>query len=115
MPDFSHLQNEDSNNIYLRGLWNRLNELNIKRLKKSSTYFKCCFKKYLFIYLVGFPRWLREKESPCDAGDLGLVPGSGRSPGGGWQPTPVFLPGKSHGQRSLAACSPWGRKELDPT
>ena len=25
-----------------------------------------------------------------------------------WQPTPVFLPGKVHGQRSLAGCSPWG-------
>ena len=25
-----------------------------------------------------------------------------------WQPTPVFLPGKSHGQRSLVGCSPWG-------
>ena len=32
-----------------------------------------------------------------------------------WQPTPVFLPGKSHGQRSLADYSPWGRKELDTT
>ena len=30
-----------------------------------------------------------------------------------WQPTPVFLPGKSHGQRSLAIYSPWGCKELD--
>ena len=29
------------------------------------------------------------------------------------QPTPVFLPGKSHGQRSLAGCSPWGCKESD--
>ena len=28
-----------------------------------------------------------------------------------WQPTPVFLPGKSHGQRSLVGYSPWGRKE----
>ena len=28
-----------------------------------------------------------------------------------WQPTPVFLPGKSHGQQSLAGYSPWGRKE----
>ena len=27
-----------------------------------------------------------------------------------WQPTPVFLPGKSHGQKSLAGYSPWGRK-----
>ena len=32
-----------------------------------------------------------------------------------WQPTPVFLPGKSHGQRSLAGCSPWGHKESDRT
>ena len=32
-----------------------------------------------------------------------------------WQPTPVFLPGKSHGQRSLAGYSPWGHKELDTT
>ena len=30
-----------------------------------------------------------------------------------WHPTPVFLPGKSHGQRSLADCSPWGHKESD--
>ena len=32
-----------------------------------------------------------------------------------WQPTPVFLPGKSHEQRSLAGYSPWGHKELDTT
>ena len=32
-----------------------------------------------------------------------------------WQPTPVFLLGESHGQRSLAGYSPWGRKELDRT
>ena len=32
-----------------------------------------------------------------------------------WQPTPVLLPGKSHGQRSLAGYSPWGLKELDTT
>ena len=30
-----------------------------------------------------------------------------------WQPTPVFLPGEFHGQRSLAGYSPWSRKELD--
>ena len=29
-----------------------------------------------------------------------------------WQPTPIFLPGKSHGQRSLAGCSPWGCKRV---
>ena len=32
-----------------------------------------------------------------------------------WQPTPVFLPGKSHGQKSLVGYSPWGRKESDTT
>ena len=32
-----------------------------------------------------------------------------------WQPTPAFLPGEAHGQRSLAGYSPWGRKELDKT
>ena len=32
-----------------------------------------------------------------------------------WQPTPVFLPGESHGQRSLAGYSLWGHKELDMT
>ena len=32
-----------------------------------------------------------------------------------WQPTLVFLPGKSHGQRSLGDCSPWGGKEWDMT
>ena len=32
-----------------------------------------------------------------------------------WHPTPVLLPGKSHGRRSLVGCSPWGHKELDTT
>ena len=55
------------------------------------------------------------KESTCNRGDPGeavLIPGSRRYPGGGkWQPTPVFLPGKSHGQRSLADYSWKGCKE----
>ena len=59
-------------------------------------------------------------DMPANAGDvrdMGLIPGSGRFPGGGraWQPTPVFLPGKSHGQRSLAGYSPQGRTESDTT
>ena len=32
-----------------------------------------------------------------------------------WQPTPVFLPGEFHGQRSLMGYSPWGHKESDTT
>ena len=47
------------------------------------------------------------KESACNEGDLGSIPGLGRFPWKrAWQLTPVFLPGESHGQRSLAGCSP---------
>ena len=60
------------------------------------------------------------KNPPCSAGaqgaagDSGSVPGWGRSPGAGvWQPTPVFLPGESQGQRSLVGYSPWGHTESD--
>ena len=58
------------------------------------------------------------KNPPANAGDIrdsGSIPGSGRRPGegNGKHPTPVFLPGESHGQRSLAGYSPQGCKELD--
>ena len=96
------------------------------------------------------------KNPPANAGTVGSIPGSGRSPGGGnashfgilggfpygsdgkasaykcgrpgfdlwvgkfpwrrkWKPTPVILPGKSHGRRSPVGYSPWGRKEPDMT
>ena len=54
--------------------------------------------------------------SACNAGDLGSIPGSRRSPWRRkWQPTPVFMPEESHGQRSLIGYSPWGHKESDMT
>ena len=59
------------------------------------------------------------KNLPANAGDTrdsGWIPRSGRSPWSRkWQSTPIFLPGKSHGQRSLVGYSLWGRKELDTT
>ena len=54
--------------------------------------------------LLGLPRWHSSKEpiNTGDVRDMGLIPASGRSPGeGNGLPTPVFLPGESHGQRSL--------------
>ena len=55
------------------------------------------------------------KESICNSGDLSLIQ-VGKIPWRRkWQPTPVFLPGESHGQRSLVCYSPWGRKESDMT
>ena len=51
-----------------------------------------------------------------DAGDTGLIPELRRSPSGGEMATHSnILPGKSHGQRSLAGYSLWGQKELDMT
>ena len=68
---------------------------------------------------LGLPWGLSGAEYACNAGDVantGLIPGSGSSP---WrrkqQPTPVLLPGKSHGQRSLAGYQPRVLKELDTT
>ena len=60
-----------------------------------------------------FPRWLSGKESACQCRRcrrhrFGLWSWK-------WHPTPVFLPGESHGQRSLAVYSPWGLKESDTT
>ena len=61
-----------------------------------------------------FPGGSDGKGSVYNAGDPGLIPGLGRSPRK-WQSTPVLLPGKSHGQRSLVGSSPWGCKESDMT
>ena len=50
------------------------------------------------------------------AEDTSLDPWVGKIPWKGkWQPTPVFLPGESHGQRGLVGCSPWGCRERDTT
>ena len=68
---------------------------------------------------MGFPGGSVGKESTCIGemqADVGSIPGSGRSPGGGHgNPSPVFLPEESHGQRSLMAYSPSGCKESDAT
>ena len=62
-------------------------------------------------WLLGFPCSSFGKESACSAGDLGLIPGSGKIPWRRkWHTTPVFLPRKSHGQRILMGYSPWDRK-----
>ena len=69
---------------------------------------------HIFIY-IALPWWLSGKKSACNAWDIRSLPGSGRSWRRKWQPIPEFLPGKSHGQRSLAGYSPRGWKELDTT
>ena len=62
------------------------------------------------------PRWLRGKDSACQCRILRFDPWVGKTP---WRtgrlPTPVFLPGEFHGQRSLVGYCPWGCKESDVT
>ena len=56
------------------------------------------------------------KASVYNVGDLGLIPGLGRSPGeGNGNPLQDYLPGKFHRQKSLVGYSPWGCKESDTT
>ena len=64
----------------------------------------------------GFPGGSDGKESTRTVGNLGSIPGSGRSPGGGHgNPLQCSCLENPHGQRSLAGYSPWGRKESDMT
>ena len=70
---------------------------------------------YAYTY-TGLPRWQSSKESACHHrckrlrfdSWVGNIHWSRK-----WQPTPGFLPGKFHGQRSMGDYSPWGHKELD--
>ena len=68
---------------------------------------------------MGFPGGASGKEPACQRRRhkrQGFHPWVGKIPQGkSWQPTPSFLPGKSHGQRSLAGYSPYGDIELNTT
>ena len=63
---------------------------------------------------MGFPGGTDSKGSSRNAGDLGLIPELGRSPGGGHgNPFQIFCLENPHGQRSLVGYSSWGCKESD--
>ena len=71
---------------------------------------------HLFIWAGISPGGSDSKESTCNAGDRGLIPGLGRPPGGGYgNPLQYSCLENPHGQGSLAGYSPWGHKELDMT
>ena len=72
---------------------------------KSNFPFLIAFLAILHDY--GLPMWLSGKEPTCQCGRCGFDPWDGKTPWRRkWQHTPVFLPGKSHGQRSLVGYSP---------
>ena len=94
----------------LQVVWNYAWFLLLIKHLYSFSYYSSSFE------LWSFPGGLEVKASAWNAGNPGLIPGWGRSPGEGeWQPTPVFLPGESHEGRSLVDYSPWCRKESDTT
>ena len=71
------------------------------------------FDLYFLNIWWGLPWWLSGKESTCQCrrcefNSWGMKIPSKRK----WQPTPAFLPGKSHGQRSLTGYSSWGHKRI---
>ena len=70
------------------------------RVTKSWTWLKS-LNRHACMVVLHFPRASVGKESTCNARDMDLIPGSGKIP---WrrtrQPTPVFVPGESHGQRT---------------
>ena len=73
---------------------------------KSSMYLLMLFKliclyTWKCLLIVGFSGGSDGKESACNAGEPCWIPGWGGVPREGKLPTPVFLPGESHGQRSL--------------
>ena len=71
---------------------------------------------WVLVTKQGLPRWFSGKESTCQRRRLGFDPWVGKIPWRRkWQPTQVFLPGKSHGQSCLVGYSTWGCKESDTT
>ena len=65
---------------------------------------------------MGFPGGSAVKNQPANAGDVGLIPGLGRSPGGGHgNPLQYSCLGNPHGQRSLVGCSLWSLRDSDTT
>ena len=67
-------------------------------------------------FLLGFPGGTSGKERACQCRRRRFHPWVGKIPWSRkWHPSPVFFPGRIHGQRSLAGYSPWGLKESDTT
>ena len=76
-----------------------------KEIKNASQHVGGCVKGYMFLATV-FNTQYSKSTLPW----VRKIPWRRE-----WQPTPIFLPGESHGQRSLAGYSPWGHRELDTT
>ena len=93
--------NNKSNSNYLRGLYIHRLCARILAVISNNSHQKTWWLRWSRVHL----QWRRP----------GSNPGLRRSLEKGMEPTPVFLPGEIHGQRSLEGCSPWGHKSLNRT
>ena len=96
----------------------RLQSMSSQRVRYSGvTDIHAC--KCVYVYMIGLPRWLSGKESTCQCrrgGRHRFDPWVRKIPWRrAWQPTPVFLPGESHGQRAWRAMVHRCHKESDTT
>ena len=83
----------------------------LKHTKRLPNFYQLFLKEAIWL-----PWWFSGKDSICQGGICWFNPWVGKICWRRkWQSTPVLLPGKSHGQRSLVGYSPWGRKESDTT
>ena len=95
-------------------IWVSSNEVDEPRAYYSEVSEKEKDKYSILTHIYGFPDSSAGKESACNAGDLGSIPGLGRSSGGGHgKPFQYSFLENPHGQRSLAGYSAWRRKESD--
>ena len=98
----------------LRSLYSSITACNYVFYTVMKTFQNYSLSNFQIIYIIGFPGSSIAKNLLATAGDVGSW--VGKIP---WRrerlPTPGFLPGESHGQRSLVGYSPWGHKESDMT
>ena len=88
----------------------------LEQLTSSRSHLWKCVALDFFFFFYQTWMYLDGKEFSCNVGDLGSIPGSGRSPAeGNGNNIPVFLPGEFHGQRSLMGYIPWDHEELNMT
>ena len=76
----------------------------------------CALASYYLYWIIGLPWSFRWHSIHLQCRRPGFDPWIGKIPWRrDWLPTPIFLPGEFHGQRSLVGYSPWGHKESDTT
>ena len=85
-------------------------------MKYCKNYQNITWSGYISVGPSGLLWWLKQLRIHLQCGRPGFNPWVGKIPWRrAWQPTPVLLPGESHGQRILVGHSPWGHKESDTT